>query len=391
MKNGNMYSRNITSVPEKSFFLFGPRGTGKSHWVRTTFSEALYLDLLDSDVYQELLSAPQRLGQRIPPGFSQWVVLDEVQKVPALLDEVHRLIETRQLRFVLTGSSARKLRRGGANLLAGRALLREMHPLTAQELGADFDLTHSMQYGQLPSVYRDKNAQAYLSSYVHTYLKEEIQQEGITRNLAGFARFLQAASFSQGSLLNVAAVARECAVERKTVEGYFAVLEDLFLAVRLPIFARRAQRQVVQHPKFYFFDAGVFRTLRPRGPLDPETEIDGAALETLVLQELRAHNANAQLGYELFCWRTLQGQEVDFVLYGALGLCAVEVKRSSRVHTDDFKGLQAFLQEYPMARCVLVYLGERTYWEGPIQVVPMASFLSTLGSWLVQNPATPTV
>lgn len=360
-----MYPRIQKHIPGKSFFLFGPRGTGKSTWVKTTFPGALYLDLLEAGKFTSLTADPQRLNDLIPPGFADWVIIDEIQKIPPLLDEVHRLIENRGLRFVLTGSSARKLRRGGVNLLAGRALTREMHPLTAGELGIDFNLERSWRFGHLPAVFSEPDPDAFLKSYVQTYMREEVIQEGLTRNIGAFARFLEAASFSQAGVLNVTEVARECAVERKVVEGYFQILEDILLAVRLPVFSRRVKRRLVSHPKFYFFDAGVFRALRPRGPLDLPEESEGAALETLVLQELRAVNAALDLGYTIYYWRTASGLEVDFVLYGEAGLLAIEVKRSTRPRKDDGRGLTAFLTDYPQARCFVLHRGrERSFADG---------------------------
>ena len=387
MQNGVMYSRNINLDGARSFFLFGPRGTGKSTWLREILPQALFVDLLDSETYTTLLARPNRLDALIPASWTEWVVLDEVQKVPALLDEAHRLIESRRLRFVLTGSSARKLRGGGSNLLAGRAHLREMHPLTASELGKDFSLAHSLRYGQLPLAYVDPNPGAFLKSYVHTYLREEIQQEGLTRRLSTFARFLETASFSQGSLLNVAAVARDAAAERKLVDSYFRILEDLLVGVQLQAFSRRAKRRLAHHPKFYFFDVGLFRALRPHGPLDSEAEMLGPAAETLVLQELRAHNANADLSYELSYWRTSSGAEVDFVLYGERGLVAIEVKANARLRGEDYRGLTAFRQDYPMARLFLVYTGSRRSHEAGIDVVPLAEFLPQLGEILADPEA----
>ena len=296
-----MYSR-LLQPPDKSFFLFGPRGTGKSSWVRLTFPKAVYLDLLEAELYLPLTANPQRLASYIPKGFRDWCVIDEVQKIPALLDEIHRLIEKEKFRFVLTGSSARKLKRGHANLLAGRALTYHLHPLTSGELEKDLDLQHSLKFGQLPAAYTEKDPQAYLQSYVQTYLREEIQQEGLTRNLSAFSRFLEAASFSQGSVLNISEVARECAVERKSVEQYFGILEDLLLGTMLPVFSKKAKRRLIRHPKFYFFDAGVYRTIRPKGPLDRPEEIDGQALETLFFQELSALNDYSRLDGEIFYW-----------------------------------------------------------------------------------------
>jgi len=373
-----MYSRSLQPPEEKSFFLFGPRGTGKTVWVRERFAESVYLDLLDSELYTEFLASPARLDRRIPPDYRGWVVLDEIQKVPAILDEVHRLIERRRLRFALTGSSARRLGRKGVNLLAGRALTLRMHPLTSRELGSDFRLRHSLRYGQLPAVYTEKDPKGFLQSYVKTYLREEVLQEGLTRNLGAFSRFLEAASFSQASVLNVSAVARDCHVERKVVEDYFSILEDLLLAVRIPVFTRKARRRMAAHPKFYFFDAGVFRAIRPRGPLDSPEEIDGAAVETLLLEEIRAWNDTLDLGYSLHYWRTAAGLEVDLVLYGERGLRAFEVKRSSRLRSEDFKSLVAFRADFPMAKCTMVYGGTRAYHEGAIRVLPLEDCLREL-------------
>lgn len=377
-----MYPRTLRPPSGKSFFLFGPRGTGKSSWLRDRLREAVYLDLLESDVYAALLASPQRLEGMLPAGHRGWVVLDEVQKVPAVLDEVHRLIERGGLHFALTGSSARKLKRRDVNLLAGRALTLRMHPLTAAELGDDFDLGYSLRHGQLPAAYVEKRPAAFLKSYVQTYLREEVQQEGLTRNLGAFARFLESASFSQASVLNVSAVARECSVERKVVEDYIAILEDLLLAVRIPVFRRRAKRKVVTHPKLFLFDAGVYRAIRPRGPLDTPEEIDGAALETLVLQELRAANDYGELGYDIFYWRAASGLEVDFVLYGERGLHAIEVKRAARLHDRDLAGLEAFRHDYPMAKPLLLYTGARAYQERGIPVRPVAEVLTTLAELL---------
>jgi uncharacterized protein len=376
-QNGLVYSR-ILKPPSKSFFLFGPRGTGKSTWIASTLPEALVIDLLHGSTLIELLADPSRLETKIPKGFDGWVVIDEVQKAPALLDEVHRLIEKRKLKFALTGSSARSLKRVGVNLLAGRALTLNMHPLSAAELGADHDLSHSLRFGQLPAAYVEEQPHAFLKAYVATYLKEEVQQEGLTRNLGAFARFLEAASFSCAGLLNVSDVARDASVERKVVEDYFVILEDLLLASRLRPFTKRAKRATVSHPKFYFFDAGVFRTLRPQGPLDANADLDGQALEVLVFQELRAAVDSHHKELALHFWRTRNGDEVDFVLYGADGFFAFEVTRASRLRGADFDGLRAFGEEYPEAKRFLLYGGEREYVEHEVAVLPLATALPRL-------------
>lgn len=354
----------------QSFFLFGPRGVGKTAWLRDRFPDAPFFDLLDSETYTRLLAAPSRLGDQVPAGYKGWVVIDEIQRLPDLLNEVHRLIESRRLRFVLTGSSARKLRRRGVNLLAGRALTRFMHPLAAAEIGEEFDLRRALRHGCLPFAYTEPDPRDYLRSYVTTYLREEVQQEGFVRNLGAFARFLEAASLSQGSVLNMAAVARESAVNAKVAEDYFAILEDLLIGVRLPAFAKRAKRRVVAHPKFYFVDTGMFQTIRPRGPLDAPEEIRGAALETLFLQQARALNDYLDLGYSIYYWRTATGDEVDFVLYGERGVAAFEVKMTQRVRPDDLRGLRRFRADYPSARAFFVYTGSRRWHEAGIEVVP---------------------
>lgn len=377
-----MYSRIIRPPQKKSFFLFGPRGTGKTTWLKTNFKDAIYLDLLESELFNDFLAQPERLEQFIPKGFKGWVILDEVQRVPALLYEVHRLIESQGFKFILTGSSARKLRQKEVNLLAGRALTDHLYPLTAAELKNDFSLSHSLKFGHLPSTFKEADPKRYLESYVATYLKEEVQQEGLTRNLAAFSRFLESASFSQGQVMNLSEVARECSVHRKVVESYFTILEDLLIAERLPIFTRRAKRRLAAHPKFYFFDVGVYRTLRPQGPLDSTEEIEGVSLETLVYQELRAINDYLNLGYQLFYWRTVTGQEVDFVLYGPRGLIGIEVKRNAKIGGKQLSGVKMFLKEYPNAKAFVLFGGKRKKHEGNIEMVPVEEFLRSLKEYI---------
>lgn len=373
-----MYSRIIKLPAAKSFFLFGPRATGKTTWLQQEFPSALYIDLLESELYSLLLASPSRLAHMIPPEFSDWVIIDEIQRIPDLLNEVHRLIEQRKIQFILTGSSARKLRAKGVNLLAGRALTRFMYPLTVEELGQDFSLHTSLQFGHLPAIYSEPDPADYLASYIRTYLREEVQQEGLTRNLQIFARFLEAASFSQASILNITEVARECRANRKLVEQYFYILEDLLLAHRLPVFTRRAKRRMVNHPKFYLFDVGVYRAIRPRGPLDRPEEIEGTALETLVFQELIAVNGLHKLGYELYYWRTANGQEVDFILYGESGLIAIEVKRAAKIRTKELRGLKAFARDYPQASLYLFYGGDKKMFIENITLLPIEKALADL-------------
>ena len=377
-----MYPRLLQPPLKQSFFLFGPRGVGKTAWAHEQFPDALFFDLLDYPTYTQLLAAPQRLGDQIPQGYKGWVVVDEIQRVPELLNEVHRLIESRRLRFVLTGSSARKLRQRGVNLLAGRALTRHLHPLMASELGSDFDLKRALRWGCLPLACTSEKPQDYLNSYAATYLREEVQQEGFSRNIGAFSRFLEAASFSQASVLNMAAVARECAVSAKVVEDYFSILEDLLIAVRLPVFTKHAKRRLIAHPKFYYFDAGVFQAVRPRGPLDATEQIHGAALETLFLQQARALNDYRDLGYRLHYWRTATGEEVDFVLYGERGLRAFEVKMAQNIRSDDLRGLLSFRTDFPQAKAHLLYLGNRRWHDRGVEVLPFADCVTQLDHWL---------
>ena len=372
-----MYPRSlaIPSNGRQSFFLFGPRGTGKTTWLKQRFPDAIYLDLLDHALYLELLARPQRLRDLIPPGYDGWVVVDEVQRTPLVLNEVHRLIEADGLRFILTGSSARSLRRRGVNLLGGRARTHHLYPLTAVEAGADFALERALIHGQLPSVYTQPDPDAYLASYVENYLRQEVLEEGRTRNLATFSRFLESASFSQAAPLNVAEVARDVGVDRKTASAYFDLLEDLLIATRVPVFTKRAKRRMTTHTKFFLFDVGVYRAIRPTGPLDSPEQIDGPALETLVYQELRAAIAYRSLKLDLFFWRTASGTEVDLVAYGGDGLFAIEVKRTRTIRRADLHGLTQFRSDYPMARCVLLFGGDRREHRDGIELLPLAEAL----------------
>lgn len=375
----------ISKNSKYSYFLFGPRGVGKTSWLRENFADALWFDLLNDKTYTQLLGRPDRLSDWIPTDYHGWVVIDEIQKVPALLDEVHRLIESRKLRFILTGSSARKLRREGVNLLAGRALLKNMYPLTVQEQGDVFSLMDSLRYGHLPLIFSAENPEekeAFLHSYIATYLREEVLQEGLTRNIALFAKFLEVASFSQGEMVNYTQIAQEVGTPRHHVESFFSILDDLLLSIQLPVFNKKAKRELVKTAKFYYFDVGVYRTIRPKGPLDLPEEIDGPALETLFLQEARALNEYEQYGYEFYFWRTRMQLEVDFVLYGKKGLLAFEIKRKSQLKNEDYKGLKAFKEDYPTSKTYLLYGGSERFIFQDIEVIPLAEALKNLSSIL---------
>lgn len=371
-----MIPRLYKPLKRNSFFLFGPRGTGKTTWLKSQFPNSTRIDLLNSEVARLLLASPSRLEGMIRPETKKYpVVIDEVQKVPQLLDEVHRLIEDEKLQFILTGSSARKLRRGGANLLAARALQRQFHPLTCWELGESFDLKKALQFGTLPGAWNSDDPKSFLATYVYTYLKEEVFAEGLTRNLEAFSRFLEAASFSQAQPITMTNIAADVGVDAKMIKAYLEILEDLLLAVRLPVFAKKAKRRMSSHPKFFFFDTGVYRALRPKGPLDLESDIDGSALETLFLQHYRALAEFSQWDQQLFFWKTANHVEVDFVSYGEKGLFAFEVKRGSSVSLSELSGLRQFKADYPMAKCFFLYGGDQERLIDGIDVIPFASAL----------------
>ncbi len=375
-----MYHRILKIDPnsKQSFFLFGPRGTGKTTWLKENFKNSVYLDLLESKLQRTLLATPEKLENYIPLDYKNWIILDEVQKAPKLLNEVHRLIESKKYKFILTGSSARSLRRKGINLLAGRALTYYFHPLTQKELGTDFYFLHSLKYGQLPMVHTSHDPKKFLESYIQTYLTEEILQEGLTRNIGNFSRFLEIASFSQGQVLSISHISQEAQLERRTVENYFKILEDLLIGYRLPVFSKRAKRKLISHNKFYYFDTGVFRALRPLGPLDSESEIDGPALETLFLQEIQALNDYYELGYKIFYWRSVTGLEVDFILYGPKGLLAFEIKRKPNIQKNDLRGLLAFNADYPEAKSFIFCSTDKEEYRGNIKILPIENAFKEL-------------
>lgn len=366
--------------PKQSFFLFGPRGTGKSTLIRALYPEALWIDLLFPDHLRNYLARPERLFETVNAIQDQSIiVIDEIQKVPGLLSVVHLLIEQKRgLQFILTGSSARKLKRTGADLLGGRALRCTLHPFLAAEIGKEFQLENAVKNGMLPLLTNVEHPQKTLESYINLYLQEEIQAEGLVRNLENFARFLEVISFSHASILNVTNIARECVAKRKTVENYIEILEDLLLGWRLPVFTRKAKRELSVHPKFYLFDAGIYHTLRPRGLLDRLEEIEGAALEGLVAQHLMAWNDYSHETHDISFWRTRGGVEVDFIVYGPTGFWAIEVKNGTVIHPADTKPLEAFLSDYPMAKGMLLYRGRERLVQKGIICIPCEEFLTGL-------------
>ena len=371
------------NIPKTSFFLFGPRGTGKSTFVKTLIKKStLYIDFLDPDTFRAYTAFPETLIRTVSAINPAEVIVDEVQKVPQILDVVHKIMEERKIRFILTGSSPRKLKKTGADLLGGRALYCRMHPFMANELGKSFSLHKALLTGLIPVVERSIDPVKTLSAYVDIYLREEIMAEGLVRNLGTFTRFLEIISFSHGAVLNVSNLARECQTGRGIVTGYIEILEDLLLAYRLTVFARRAKRKTASHPKFYLFDNGLYRRLRQRGPLDIESEISGPALEGLVGQHLRAYSDFALPDVRLYYWRSLAGNEVDFVLYGGNTFTAVEVKNAKVINPVDYNGLISFGDDYPEASLVLLYRGSILMKHKNILVVPVEMFLQNPGEYL---------
>ncbi len=375
-----VFTGRFLSVGRDHFFLLGPRGTGKTLWCNHEFPDALRIDLLDPATLRQFSAQPERLRELVDanPGKKQ-IFVDEIQKLPELLEVIHLLIEKKTgQQFVLTGSSARKLRRGGVNLLGGRAAEKHLHPYMAAELGRQFTLDVALRRGMLPVVWAAHDPDALLDAYNGLYLREEVQMEGLVRNIGSFARFLEALSYSHGSVLNLSSVARDCQVNRKTAEGYLEVLDDLLLGFRINVFIKRAKRELASHPKFYYFDTGVFRANRPTGPLDPRGEIDGAALEGLVAQHLRAWCAYSQDRHELYYWQTRSQVEVDFVIYGPSGIYAVEVKNSTRVRPEDLRALRSFGEDYPQSQRYLLYRGtDRIKRDGAL-CMPCDEFLLAL-------------
>ena len=367
-------------LPRDHFFLFGPRGTGKSTWLRTALPDAYIVDLLDDATYRQYLTDPDYIKAVVKanPEFTCFVI-DEVQKTPKILDSVHTLIEeNRHHQFILTGSSARKLRRGGVNLLGGRALLCHFHPFMASELGHEFELDGALTNGLIPLITSAAEPVKKMAAYIRLYLQEEVQAEGLVREVGTFARFLEAISFSHGAVLNLSNIARECWISRKAVENYLSILEDLLLACRLPVFTKRARRAVTTHPKFYLFDTGVFYHLRPKGPLDSAHELDGIALEGLVMQHLKAWCDYSEDDIRCFFWRTKRGSEVDFVVYGENHFYAMEVKNAARINPKTLRALKTFCGDYPEARPLCLYRGRDRLIIDDILCWPVEDFLRKL-------------
>ena len=376
-----VYTR-LLPVPERSFFLFGVRGVGKSTWVRMMLPDATRFDLLDEALYTDLLSDPALFGNLLSGAEpDEWIVVDEVQRIPALLNEVHRQIEERGLRFALLGSSARKLKTAGTNLLAGRAAHKAMYPLTPAELGGDFDLDDALRFGTIPLVWAADDRREVLESYTQLYLREEIRAEAAVRNLPGFIRFLPVAALMHAQTLNVAGLTRDAGVARPTVAGYLEVLEDTLLVTRLEAFEAKLRVRERKRPKLYWVDPGLVRAAkRQLGPVAAEER--GALLEGWVYGLLRTHNVTQSVFDAIAYWSpTESNAEVDFVLTRDGEHLAIEVKAAARYNTAMLKGLRAIADLPGLARRILIYNGPHEFQtEDGIHVWPLDYFHEALAS-----------
>jgi len=383
-----MILNRIIKAPEQSFFLLGPRGSGKSTWLRATFPDAHVVDLLSEETYQRLLANPGLFADElraVPTG--RWVIVDEVQRLPNLLNEVHRFIEEKRLNFVLCGSSARKLKRTGVNLLAGRALHRSMHPFVPEELGAYFELEEVLRYGSLPIVWDSSAKQETLSAHARLYLKEEIQAEALVRNLPGFARFLPIAALFHGRTVNVTNIAREAGVARTTVTGYLDVLEETLLCFRLPAYEAKLRVRERKLPKWYWCDPGIVRVMKQTtGTLAPEEK--GALFEGMVAQLLRAYKDYRGICDDMYYWAPSgrSETEVDFILVRGTDLIAVEAKSGNTFTNAWCKGLRAVAQLKGLKRRIIVCLhGPAIRTKDGIDVLSFQHFAEQLADNVLWN------
>jgi predicted AAA+ superfamily ATPase len=379
-----MYDRDLP-LPKRSFFLFGPRGTGKTTWLRAQLPDAYWVDLLLDRELVRFTRDPGRFAEEVealPAG--RWVVVDEVQRLPVLLDQVQHVLvrHPRRWRFALTGSSARRLKHEQANLLAGRVVNRRFFPLTASELGDDFDVDTVLRFGSLPAVQAETEGAAaradILEAYAENYLTQEIRHEAVVKRLDAFTRFLEVAALANAQVTNVSAVARDAAVARPTVQGYFDILVDTLIGTWLPAWRPRARIKEVAHPKFYLFDPGAVRALagRMREPVGREER--GSLLETYVLHEVRAWMNRSGCGGQLSYWRTPSGTEVDFVWSRGATSVGIEVKAASRWRRGDATALAQLLGAKTVRRAYGVYLGRERLRQDGVLVLPLVDFLARL-------------
>lgn len=349
-----MYKRicKISNNLEESIFLFGARQTGKSTILREEFSQSIYIDLLDTNIKSRFSRRPSLLYEMLSDKPEHTlVIIDEIPEVPELLNEVHRLISEKKHIFILCGSSARKLKRKGYNTLGGRAFPMYLFPLVSTEI-PDFDINHAINYGMLPPHYLAKNPKRRLSAYIDVYLKEEIKEEALVRNLNAFQRFLEVAALTNGEIVNYNNIAQDCGISTNTIINYFDILEDTLIGYRIPAFSKVQKRRLVQAPRFYYFDVGIANHLLHRNELVRGTAEYGHAFEHLIIQELKAWLSYTESDEQLTYWRTYTGLEVDAIIGEAR--LAIEIKSVEEVLPRHLKGLKAFTEDYPQSRTIIV-------------------------------------
>ncbi|MEW5816948.1 MAG: ATP-binding protein [Spirochaetota bacterium] len=377
------YINRILKKPKQSFFLFGPRGTGKTTWVSREFPTAYRINLLDEALYQTYLADISQFSGEIRILENEsWVFIDEIQRIPNLLNEVHRFIEEKQLKFILTGSSARKVRQAGVNLLAGRAWYKQMFPFLPEELGESFELDSILQFGSIPLILNSPDKKESLKAYVQLYLKEEIKAEALVRNLPGFVRFLPVAGLFHGQVVNISGIARDAGVSRTTIQGYLEILEDTLMAFRLRAFESHVRVREKKHPKLYWGDPGIVRAVNNRfGELYPGEK--GVLFEGLIAMMLRSYQSYKELFDDFYYWAPAGAvkTEVDFVLKRRRELIAIEAKVSGRIHNEHLKGLKAIGDVPGLTRKILVYPGNRKILtEDKIEILPFNDFSRMLAS-----------
>lgn len=370
-----------------SYFLWGPRQIGKSFLLNQIYKESTYINLLKTDVYIKYLNKPWLLREEIEGLLAtkkinkkQPIIIDEIQRVPLLLDEVHYMIEEHQLIFILCGSSARKVKRGHANLLGGRALKYELHGLTATELGNKFDIDKVLNCGYIPNHYLSTNPSELIESYVANYLEEEISAEAIVRSVPVFTEFLRIAALMDTEIMNYSNIARDCGVSMPTIKQYVQILEDTLLASLLPSYTKRPKRRIIQAPKLYNFDIGLVNYLADRGPLRPKSDLYGKAFENWVYHELRTYNSYQKQNWRLSYWRLTTGVEVDFIINDMQ--VAIESKAKDKITSDDLKGLREIIQDHPQIkkRLIVSLVKEPRLTEDGILILPYMDFIEMLWS-----------
>jgi predicted AAA+ superfamily ATPase len=366
----------LEGAGNESLFLWGARQTGKSTLLKTLFPQAIWFDLLKSDVYRRYQTHPEQFREAVlASADNNVVIVDEIQKIPELLDEIHWLIVNHQIRFILSGSSSRKIIRSGANLLGGRALRYELYPLIEHEI-PDFDLVRALNNGLLPRHYLTDHPKKLIDAYIGNYLKDEIVAEAKIRNITAFSQFLDAAAFSNGEMVNYSNIATDCGISHNTVREYFHMLDDTLIGRFVPSFQKKPKRRVIQSPKFYYFDVGIANNLLKRGKIEIGSEAFGHSFEHFIYQEIHAHSKYSDINYLISYWRTTSQIEVDFILGDHE--VALEIKGTENVQPRHLKGLKRFSEEYTVKQLIMVSNDPIERRVGEISILPWKIFLARL-------------